>query len=65
MLSQERTMSNNHASILSKLSVVKDGRPVLLPSFQSLSIQIDESFSPRGLLRMLELRSRHSRCAGQ
>ncbi len=54
---------NNHASILSKLSVVKDGRPVLLPSFQSLSIQIDESFSPRGLLRMLELRSRHSRCA--
>ncbi|KAK0437653.1 hypothetical protein EV421DRAFT_1738885 [Armillaria borealis] len=54
---------NNHVSILSKLSVVKDGRPVLLPSLQSLSIQIDESFKPRGLLHMLELRSHHSRCA--
>ncbi|PBK95860.1 hypothetical protein ARMGADRAFT_1010768 [Armillaria gallica] len=54
--------ANNHVSILDKLSVVKEGQPVLLPSLQSLSMEIDESFQPQCLLRMLELRSRLSRC---
>ncbi|KAK0187060.1 hypothetical protein F5146DRAFT_1004029 [Armillaria mellea] len=54
--------ANNHVSILDKLSVAKEGQPVLLPSLQSLSIEIDESFQPQRLLCMLQLCSRPSRC---
>ncbi|KAK0189531.1 hypothetical protein F5146DRAFT_1001786 [Armillaria mellea] len=54
--------ADNHVSILDKLSVAKEGQPVLLPSLQYLSIEIDESFQPQHLLRMLQLRSRPSRC---
>ncbi len=54
--------ADNRVSILDKLSVVKEGQPVLLPSLQSLSMEIDESFQPQRLLRRLELRSRLSRC---
>ncbi|PBK95892.1 hypothetical protein ARMGADRAFT_752448 [Armillaria gallica] len=54
--------ANNRVSVLDKFSVVKEGQPVLVPSLQSLSMEIDESFQPQRLLRMLELRSRPSIC---
>ncbi|KAK0440663.1 uncharacterized protein EV420DRAFT_1581526 [Desarmillaria tabescens] len=52
---------DNHVSILDKL-VVQEDQPILLPLLESLSIEIDESFRPQTLVRMLKLRNRQNKC---
>ncbi|KAK0441256.1 uncharacterized protein EV420DRAFT_1580501 [Desarmillaria tabescens] len=51
----------NDVSILDNL-VVQEDQPILLPSLESLSIEIDENFRPQALVRMLKLRNHQNKC---